>query len=57
VVSELRRYSGSQFDSAVVDAFLQSGAVRNFLDTRRGDHAWFGVSPRLAERDQRVVAG
>jgi hypothetical protein len=57
VVSELRRYSGLQFDPAVVDAFLQSGAVKTFLDSRRGEHAWMEMRVRLAHRDQRIVAG
>lgn len=56
VVSELRRYSGSQFDPNVVDAFLRSGAVRSFLDSRRSEHAWTDTRIRLAQRDQRIVA-
>lgn len=57
VESELRRYSGSQFDPRVVDAFLRSGAARSFLDSRGGEQAWVDARARLMQRDQRIVAG
>jgi HD-GYP domain-containing protein (c-di-GMP phosphodiesterase class II) len=57
VVSELRRYAGAQFDPAVVEAFLQCGAARTLLDSRRGEQAWMDARTRLAQRDQRIVAG
>lgn len=56
-VSELRRYAGSQFDPAVVDAFLQSGAIRAFLDSRRIEQAWLDAKPHRKVRDQQIVAG
>jgi hypothetical protein len=57
LVSELRRYSGSQFDPTVVEAFLQSGAAKVFLDSRRGPKWWQDAMPQLKLRDQRIVAG
>jgi HD-GYP domain-containing protein (c-di-GMP phosphodiesterase class II) len=57
LVSELRRYSGSQFDPSVVDAFLQSGAVKAFLDSRRSPQWWQDAMSQPKLRDQRIVAG
>jgi HD-GYP domain-containing protein (c-di-GMP phosphodiesterase class II) len=57
VVSELRRYSGSQFDPTIVEAFLQSGAIKGFLDSRRSPQWWQEAKPHLKLRDPRIVAG
>jgi HD-GYP domain-containing protein (c-di-GMP phosphodiesterase class II) len=57
LVSELRRYSGSQFDPTVVEAFLQSGAVKGFLDSRRSPRWWQDAKAHLKVRDPRIVAG
>jgi hypothetical protein len=57
LVSELHRYSGSQFDPTVVEAFLQSGAVKGFLDSRRSPQWWQDAKAHLKFRDARIVAG
>jgi HD-GYP domain-containing protein (c-di-GMP phosphodiesterase class II) len=56
VVSELRRYSGLQFDPTVVQAFLGCGAARVFLDSRRNEHSWLAAKKQPRLTAQRAVA-
>lgn len=56
VVSELTKYSGSQFDPRVVSAFLKSAAIRALIDSRSHQAEWPSAETASSDR-RRALAG